>query len=57
MNETLFLRLLTYEEKSSILVDVIKEIHTGHNLNTIVYPVDVHSFNKIPGSPFAYWVS
>src|SRR5260370_42429647 len=57
MSEALFLRLLPYEDKSSVLAETIAAIHDNHYLNSVVYAVDPTSFSQVPDSPFAYWVS
>jgi len=57
MSEALFLRLLPYEDKSSVLAEAIAAIHDNHTLNSVAYVVDPTSFSKVPDSPFAYWVS
>lgn len=57
MSEALFLRLLTYEDKSSALVESIAGASKGNIINSVVYVADPTSFSQIPGSTFAYWVS
>ncbi len=57
MSETLFLRLLSYDDKSAALADSIKIVLEGRTLGTIVNVVNPKSFGHIPGSTFAYWVS
>lgn len=57
MSETLFLRLLPYEDKSAMLSEAIGSMGKGLTLNSIVYVADPASFKQIPGSTFAYWVS
>ena len=57
MSETLFLRLLSYDDKSAALAESIKATQEGYTLNTVVHVVNPKSFSQIPGSTFAYWVS
>ena len=57
MSEALFLRLLSYDDKSAALEDSIKAAGEGRTLDTFVYVVNPTSFSQIPGSTFAYWVS
>jgi hypothetical protein len=57
MSEALFLRLLPYEDKSTALTKAIAAINDNHIINSLVYVVNSTSFNQVPGSPFAYWVS
>ncbi|HEY7420357.1 MAG TPA: hypothetical protein VH593_34585 [Ktedonobacteraceae bacterium] len=57
MSEAIFLRLLAQEDKGKALVDAIETIVHAGNRSPFIYTVDVESFNQIPGSPFAYWVS
>ena len=57
MSEALFLRLLSYEDKSSMLAKVIEDSQTGHAWYSIIHIVDPALFDQVPGSTFAYWVS
>ncbi len=57
MSEALFLRLLSYDDKSVALANSIHATREGYTLNTVVYVVNPSSFSQIPGSTFAYWVS
>jgi hypothetical protein len=57
MKETLFLKLLPYEDKSWMLSEAIESVSKGYSLNSIAYVADPASFRQIPGSTFAYWVS
>ena len=45
----LFFRLLDAGDKEASLGTALRELHT--------FDVDPNRFSKIPGSPFAYWVS
>ena len=56
MNETIFLRLLSPEDKASLMADAIIALREGQP-SPLVYAADSASFRQIPGSPFAYWVS
>ncbi len=65
MAESLFLRLLPYEDKAAALAEAVAAVREGRTLNPstelragpVVYAVDPASFRQVPGSPFAYWVS
>ena len=53
---TIFFRLLEPDDKGAALHDAIAQLTTGTpNANT--FPVEPASFQQVPGSPFAYWVS
>jgi len=56
METTIFLRMLAYGDKGSALIEGIDKLKNG-DLSSAVYGVDAESFQQIPGSPFAYWVS
>lgn len=56
MSESLFLRLLPYEDKAAALAEAAAAVREGRTSNPVVHPVDPASFRQIPGSPFAYWV-
>lgn len=57
MSEALFLRLLSYDDKSAALVESINEAQEGRSSDSNIHVVDPVSFSQIPGSTFAYWVS
>jgi hypothetical protein len=57
MSETLFLRLLSVEDKAEALAEAIATTREGSALNSVVYTINPDSLEQIPGSPFAYWVS
>lgn len=57
MAESLFLRLLPYDDKAATLTEAVVAIREGRTLNPVVHTVDPTSFRQVPGSPFAYWVS
>jgi hypothetical protein len=49
---TIFIRLIDEQDKRTALLAAI-----GDTSNKSVFDVSPESFKKIPGSPFAYWVS
>src|SRR5271165_3642893 len=53
---TLFLRLLTYDDKPSALAKAVDRAHDGQD-SLDLYSVEPESFRLMPGTPFAYWVS
>lgn len=55
--ETIFLRLLNDDDKQAVLLTAVEAVCAGDSLSGIVYTVDPESFQQVPGSPFAYWVS
>jgi hypothetical protein len=57
MAESLFLRLLPYEDKTVALAEAVVAVREGRTLNPVVHTVNPASFRQVPGSPFAYWVS
>lgn len=57
MAETVFLRLLPYEDKAAALAEAVTAVRDGITGGPTVYVADPVSFSRIPGSPFAYWVS
>src|SRR5215510_7737388 len=57
MAESLFLRLLPYDDKAAALAEAVVAAREGRTLNPVVHTVDPTSFHQVPGSPFAYWVS
>jgi hypothetical protein len=54
---TLFLRLLSYDDKATALAGAITALREGRPLESVIYTVDPASLRQVPGSPFAYWVS
>jgi hypothetical protein len=57
MSEALFLRLLSVEDKGEVMASAIAAMREGQTLDSIIHTVDPLSFEQVPGSPFAYWVS
>ena len=57
MSKALFLKLMSFENKPTLLAQAIDAMQQGQILDSIVSVVDPASFSQIPGSPFAYWVS
>jgi hypothetical protein len=55
-DNTLFIRLLQVELKDVGLAGVVKDLRIAQ-LPAYFFAVNPGSFNHIPGSPFAYWVS
>ncbi len=53
---TLFLRLLEDEDKAQALAETCARIGRGES-DPRVFELDPNSFAKVPGAPFAYWVS
>ena len=53
---TVFLRLLAHDDKPAALAQAVKRLRDG-KASPDVHVVDPQSFRKVPGSPFAYWVS
>lgn len=53
---TLFLRLLDDPDKSGALANAVERLRAGQTDDRI-FSVDPRSFEQVPGSPFAYWVS
>lgn len=57
MNErAVFFRLLVEEDKASALREAVKTVQGGQTSNAC-YMLHPGSFNRVPGSPFAYWAS
>ncbi len=56
MSGALFFRLVADDDKASTLSEAVDSLQ--HNVDTPdVYVVEPSSFEQVPGSPFAYWVS
>jgi hypothetical protein len=53
---TVFLRLLAHDDKADMLVQAVDRLREG-GANPDVHVVDAQSFQQVPGTPFAYWVS
>lgn len=53
---TIFMRLLSAEDKQRALLEKIACLNSGHKVEDC-FDVDPISFKDIPGSSFAYWVS
>ncbi len=56
MSETVFLRLVSQNDKASALAEATNTIHEGLS-SSLTHMVNPFSFRQIPGSPFSYWVS
>jgi len=56
-DKTYFFQLLDPSEKGEILFQDINDIFKEMSSEEKVFVVNSESFNKITGSPFAYWVS
>ena len=56
MRESLFIRLLSYQDKAAALTKSILGLSRGQ-ANKDIYSTRVNSFGQIPGTPFSYWVS
>ncbi|MEW6209586.1 MAG: BREX-1 system adenine-specific DNA-methyltransferase PglX [Acidobacteriota bacterium] len=54
--ETVFIRLLTYEDKAEALAEAVDSLREGRALKGIVHRVDPESFRLVMASPFVYWV-
>jgi len=54
---TLFIRLLKREDKAASLSEALEAVRQGDTPDSVVHVVDPVSFQQVPGSPFAYWVS
>src|SRR5688572_7135936 len=52
----MFLRLLADKNKAASLLSSCEASRTGVG-DTRVFHVDPQSFRRVPGAPFAYWVS
>lgn len=56
MTDTIFFRLLETNDKGTALQQAIQQLAQKQpNPNT--FAVEPESFQQVPGSPFAYWVS
>ena len=53
---TVFLRLLSYADKSVAIKDAISAYRSGEDRPEII-EANVDEFKLIPGSPYSYWVS
>ena len=53
---TVFLRLLAHDDKPAALAKAVDRLRNGEP-SPDIHVVDPESFRKVPGSPFAYWVS
>ncbi len=53
--KTRFIRLLSVENKEQALLQAVGS-HAGPE-ETSVFEVDANDFRRVPGSPFAYWVT
>jgi len=57
MSETVFLHLLGSEDKATALANAVTTLRQGRPKEPLTYVVNPRDFLKIPGAPFAYWVS
>ncbi|MFB6287139.1 MAG: hypothetical protein ABEK03_11265, partial [Candidatus Bipolaricaulia bacterium] len=57
MSESVFLRLLGEDDQPEALRASIEAVRQGRTDDDTVHAVDPSSFEQVPGSPFAYWVS
>jgi hypothetical protein len=53
---SVFLRLLSEDDKGSVLLDVCTKLR-ANGLDKRVFEVQPEAFDSVPGKPFAYWVS
>lgn len=53
---TTFIRVIKDDQKANSLLDKINSIKQG-KVHSGVFTLEPTSFSKVPGSPFAYWVS
>lgn len=53
---TIFFRLLEPDDKGAALHQAIAQLAIG-TPNSNTFPVEPASFQQVPGSAFAYWVS
>lgn len=57
MSDTIFLRLLFYQDKTLAMDNAIEAINKGDNPNNTTYIIKPRAFSQIPGSTFAYWTN
>lgn len=57
MNPTVFFRVLSQDDKGSVLAEAVEAVRGGRAPKAVVYSIDVASFRQVSGSPFAYWVT
>src|SRR5690554_6153990 len=50
-----FIRCVATDNKAEILLNSIRQVRSNESCPD-VYSVDPEDFNKIPGSPFSYWL-
>jgi len=53
---TIFFRLLESDDKGTALHQAIQQL-AQQQPNPVTFTVEPESFQQVPGSPFAYWVS
>jgi len=53
---TVFIRMLSIESKSDNLRKTIYEYRNGKTKTDSLFLINPESFQKVPNSPFAYWV-
>jgi len=56
MNNCSFFRLLKEDEKGSHLAGIVKSIRNNQEKYS-AFLIETTRFRKVPGSPFAYWIS
>lgn len=56
MTDAVFFRLLHEDDRATALQEAVAALREGEEPSN-VHPVDPASFEQVPGSPFAYWVS
>lgn len=56
MKDTLFIRLLHYDDKGTALSEQVTTLRDGR-LSGDLYAVVPDSFHRVPNTPFCYWVS
>ena len=56
MTDTLFIRLLHYDDKGAALAERLAALRQGR-ADGDVYTVAPESFRQVPNTPFCYWVS
>lgn len=57
MGAAIFFRLLPFSDKGAALSEAVIAIREGVTSKSTVHAVRPTSFQQVPGSPFAYWVS
>lgn len=57
MKNTIFIRLLNYQNKGEFLTELIANLHAEVSVGNDFYVVAPESFRQVPNTPFCYWVS